>query len=419
MNLFAKRAARKAKEHLQSDKTGLSLLKYSCKWFLSRAVHRIALREAPQPEQLAALPPDQVSVAVKVTGGIGDYVVIARVLRDLAHLSDALRFHVFCSAVSEGKWVFQSVPAVEGVFDSVFFPDVRLQYDCAMFLNQFAYFEEEHVNLGKVARHAPLFAQALAHCRKSRAQWDVFISRHPTMDGAFAHTAASLGMNRYTFIHAMLGIAPGPLSLALPTDDTIARDMAERFPRWITVNTGFDSHFVMSTSRATKSYPPAHWEWFVREFKQRFPETAVIQIGAKTSTPVRSVDENLVGRTSLAQATGVMQRALFHVDGEGGLVHIGASLGVKSIVLFGPTPANFFGYPDNVNLSSGTCGGCWWATERWMEQCPRGHPSPPCLQDLDPRRVLEAAVEEVGRQAGSFGAGLGAASTSERPARAV
>jgi len=121
----------------------------------------------------------------------------------------------------------------------------------------------------------------------------------------------------------------------------------------------------------------------------------VVQIGGKTSVPLQEADVNLIGATSLAQAAAVIRRSLLHVDNEGGLVHIAASLGVRSVVLFGPTPVGYFGYPGNVNLSSGFCGDCWWTTERWMERCPRGYESPKCLEELDPARVLEAVVDGI------------------------
>ena len=121
----------------------------------------------------------------------------------------------------------------------------------------------------------------------------------------------------------------------------------------------------------------------------------MVQIGGKTSMPLQEADANLVGATSLAQAAAVIRRSLLHVDNEGGLVHIAASLGVRSVVLFGPTSVAYFGYPGNTNLSSGFCGDCWWATERWMECCPRGYESPKCLEELDPARVLDAVADGI------------------------
>jgi hypothetical protein len=391
----AKARVAKAREYLRNDCTGWSLLKHTCKWAFSRVQGKIGHLEVPHPERLAATGSETVIVAVNVTGGIGDYVVIARALRDMAALSASLRFHVFCPSVETGKWVF-SLPCVEGVFDSVFLSGVRLHYDCVLNVGQFLYpADDEHFKLGRLTRLAPSFVQALAHAMKARKRWNVFIDHQPGMDGAFAHTAVALGLNRYTFLQSLLGLAPGPFALPLVCDDTIAADLSARFERWITINTGFDPTFPTVSRYATKCYPPDHWQRFVRAFKDKCRDVAVIQIGAKTSISIPGVDENLVSATSLAQAAAILKRAIFHVDNEGGLVHVAASLGTRSIVLFGPTSVKYFGYASNVNLSSDICGDCWWATDHWMDRCPKGHGQPRCLLELDPNHVADVAVAEI------------------------
>ncbi len=344
---------------------------------------------------------DTVIVAVNATGGIGDCVVIARALRDLAAHSAALRFHVFCPSVENGKWVFGNLPGVEGVFDSVFYPYVRRQYDSVLVASQFLHTtdDDQRLNLDRLTRLTPAFVQSIAHYMNARKErWDVFIEHQPGLDGAFAHTAVALGLNRYTFLQSLLGLAPGPLALPLACDDTIADDLSARFERWITINTGFDGTIFPTVSRyATKCYPPQHWRRFVQVFKEKCPDVAVIQIGAKTSISIPGVDENLVSATSLAQAAAILKRAIFHVDNEGGLVHVAASLGTRSIVLFGPTSVKYFGYPGNVNLSSDVCGDCWWATDRWMDRCPKGYAQPKCMLELDPDHVADVAVGEIQR----------------------
>jgi hypothetical protein len=359
----------------------------------------MACLETPYPERLAAMNSDTLIVAVNATGGIGDYVVIARALRDLAAFSASLRFHVFCPSVESGKWVFGSLPCVESVFDAEFLSRVRRQYDCVLIADQFLYIaDDEHINLGRLKRLAPSFVKAIAHYRKAHKwRWDVFIEHHPELGGAFAHTAVALGLNRYTFLQSLLGLAPGSLALPLTCDDTVADDLSARFERWITINTGFDVTFPTVSRYPTKCYPPQHWRRFVRAFKEKCRDVAVVQIGAKTSISIPGVDKNLVSATSLAQAAAILKRAIFHVDNEGGLVHVAASLGTRSIVLFGPTSVKYFGYPGNVNLLSDVCGDCWWATDRWMDRCPKGYGQPRCLLELDPNHVADVAVGEIQR----------------------
>lgn len=400
MARFTQRAMRKAREHLQRDPTGLSLIKYSWKWSWGRVgrLHRARTSHRP-PAGGFTLPEDRVVVCVKVTGGVGDYVIIARVLRDLSAASENLRFHVFCPAPVSGQWAFWQLSAVEAVYDEVFFHEARRDYDCALYLNQLAWYDEDDVNFRKISRLTPAFAKSLAACRVARRQWHVYIEHHPTLDGALAHCVTALGMNRYSFLFQQLGLETGPVELDLPCEYDLADELAGRFPQWITLNNGFDANFVISARQSTKCYPITLWERVVEGVKRECPDVAVVQIGAKTSLPVEAADVNLVGRTTLAQAAGLIRRARLHVDIEGGLVHVAASFGTRSVVLFGPTSMPYFAYPENINVSSGFCGNCWWTTERWMESCPRNYGSARCMDDLPPEKVIEAITTELRTEA--------------------
>jgi hypothetical protein len=72
-----------------------------------------------------------------------------------------------------------------------------------------------------------------------------------------------------------------------------------------------------------------------------------------------------------------------------------ACLGTRSCVLFGPTDADYFGYPQNINMRPGCCGGCWWTTDSWMDQCPRGFASAPCMDSIPPEDVVRHLVRTL------------------------
>ena len=132
--------------------------------------------------------------------------------------------------------------------------------------------------------------------------------------------------------------------------------------------------------------------------RERCPQTKIVQLGSKTSVPIAGVDLNLINTTTLPQAAALLRDAALHVDIEGGLVHVAASLGTRSVVLFGPTSLGYFGYPGNVNIASGFCGNCWGVTERWMETCPRGYGSARCMDLIDPARVVDAVISAMDKK---------------------
>jgi hypothetical protein len=73
-------------------------------------------------------------------------------------------------------------------------------------------------------------------------------------------------------------------------------------------------------------------------------------------------------------------------------------VGTRCIVLFSSTPLSFFGYSENINLISPCeCRECWWETDMWWRECPRGYPLPTrCMQELKPEIVIAAIKPLLG-----------------------
>lgn len=94
-------------------------------------------------------------------------------------------------------------------------------------------------------------------------------------------------------------------------------------------------------------------------------EGAVAEIESLAEVP----PVNLVGRTSLKQLAYIVQKALFVVGGDTGPVHLGAGLGVPTIMLQGPTDANRngpYGQMQNAIEVGRPCKYCW------KRACPKG-----------------------------------------------
>jgi ADP-heptose:LPS heptosyltransferase len=153
--------------------------------------------------------------------------------------------------------------------------------------------------------------------------------------------------------------------------------------KYVTVHNGSD------IARQTKCYPTYYWNTVVEDLKKRGYE--VIQLGKKFEEEIIGA-KNMCGVTTLYETAALISKAAFHLDSEGGLVHIAKAVGTRSIVVFGPTPVKCFGYESNINVVSEIkCRGCWWSTSHWWRDCPQGYESPPkCMKDIKPERVIEA-----------------------------
>lgn len=133
----------------------------------------------------------------------------------------------------------------------------------------------------------------------------------------------------------------------------------------------------------------------LQKINARFPNLAVVQVGMASNPLLAGVTHDLRGKTNLDEIMVLLRQSACHLDGEGGLVHLRHFLGGgPSVVLFGPTSAEFYGYPENANLSSGFCPkGCEWMTTDYETQCPRGFSRCENSARIDSETVFKRIME--------------------------
>lgn len=331
-------------------------------------------------------------LAIAISGGLGDTLVIARFVRDLAvHVGD-IRFDIFSPTPRNATWVFQDVPGFCTAYHDISFNHTVSEYDLSIRANQSAVVYHESIRWSSVRRNHRLM-EVTDSLIRFRPKVDVFVSHHPWLDHFLAHTAVFAGATRRDFLHAMAGLAYSSDRLAISQDGSIIGRLGLTPRHYITVHNGFDPRYVISSPRATKCYP--HFGAVVEYLKDALPHITFVQVGTTTSKPIPECDLVLLNQTSLDEVSALLGQALLHLDNEGGLVHLAACLGIRSAVVFGPTPPDYFGYPDNINIAPPVCGGCWYMTRTWMDACVKGHDSPLCLTQQDPRGVADRVLAAV------------------------
>jgi ADP-heptose:LPS heptosyltransferase len=333
-------------------------------------------------------------ICVKISGGVGDYLVIARFMRDLANNSEPFEFDIYCHNTDPIPWIFKSSPGFRKIYHGLLFDHLYRDYSLALRANQLV--SVHAAPKWDALRDCPKLARTLDHIMRFQRTMDAIIDCHPYMDGFLGQKAVYTNRSRADFLHAMANIPYGGHSYSLETDPSVFNQLGLANKPYVTINNGFDAHFVLSflvsVKRATKCYP--HSSELVRQIKARYPGLTVVQIGASTSTPIEAADINVINKTSLQQVAALLKGAQLHVDAEGGLVHLAKCLGIQSCVIFGPTSLEYFAYSDNINIRPSFCGGCWWATETWMETCPRGFEEPRCMSEQKPSSIL-AEIEKA------------------------
>jgi FkbM family methyltransferase len=341
-------------------------------------------------------------LAFVLTGGLGDYVVIARFIRDLsAHVGD-IKFDIFSPSPTAAAWAFANVRGFHGAYYDILFENVVAEYDVGMRLNQFAVVYRENIQWRSIQDQHGLM-KVITNLVAYRPKVDVFVERHPLLDNFLAQAAVFANATRRDFLHVMAGVPYRGERLPLPQDPGVVSRLGLRPRQYVTVHNGFDTEFVITGRRATKCYP--HFGAVVAELKAAYPELRFVQVGTVTSEPIAECDLTLLNKTSLDEVVGLLAQAVLHIDNEGGLVHVAACVGTRSTVVFGPTPSDYFGYPGNVNIDPPVCGSCWWMTRTWMDVCAKGYDTPRCLMEQPPAVVAKHALRAIAEAIAAPGEG--------------
>ena len=159
--------------------------------------------------------------------------------------------------------------------------------------------------------------------------------------------------------------------------------------KFITLNCGADMRRKTDdTQFPTKVWPKKYFEEFIIKFKAKYPDYEVIQLGDQKQEPMAGADRYLLGE-DLELVKYILQGSWLHIDDEGGLVHIATALKTKCIVLFGPTPLEVLAYPQNINICTNICQGCFSYVNDWNLRCELGMREPKCMYSITPEMVMQ------------------------------
>lgn len=334
--------------------------------------------------------------SVCITGGIGDALICARLVRDLqAHLGNDMLFDVYFESPAVIEPFFRKILGFRNSLNVKLLNNTISQYDFSLTLNQYALFSNENIDYETLLSRKPEVLNVFSRVESLRIPIERYITKHPYLDGAFADVAVKKGYKRYTYLHEMLGVSYGGDLLDIEVDKDLLKKLNLTEKKYITIHDGWDANFALTSQRPTKAIPLAIWTSIVKKLKTERPDLIIVQLGGKTGDNIPGVDVSLKGALSFMQSAAVLANAAIHIDAESGLVHLGSALGVKSVVMFGPTNLAWFGYPQNANIPPLECGNCWWSTDTWMDTCPIGHAEPVCTNSINPETVVSAALKLI------------------------
>ena len=228
-----------------------------------------------------------------------------------------------------------------------------------------------------------------------------FFDFMPQIDGLSNDYSAILGNKRINQadIGGLLNM-PFEYQAILPTTQNFT-SVLQKFQLhspFITIQRGQGIWNTKSTNN--KLWPVTYYSQLIGLLRRQYPQYQFVQLGTNRegyNEDFDDIDVNLRGKTNLEELKVILKHAALHIDCEGGLVHLRHALkGGPSVVLFGPTSPDVYGYKENLNLRSTACSHpCEWVTDDWLSRCARRTNKHICMESLTPQFVFEEIKKGV------------------------
>lgn len=180
----------------------------------------------------------------------------------------------------------------------------------------------------------------------------------------------------------------------ITVDNSILNKYGLNDKKYITIHRGCDKVFFENN---VKLWGESNYEELIALIACKYTSIDIVLVGDEyeRSSKIKSHTIDLLGKTDIEGLEAVMANSILHIDTEGGLVHLRhAVAGGKSVVMFGPTNPDFFGYSENINIRTTECAEpCEWKTKDWAIKCCNENTPNICMKSITPKMVFEKISE--------------------------
>ncbi len=195
-------------------------------------------------------------------------------------------------------------------------------------------------------------------------------------------------------INDYLGMKHEKFSLQINENETaVLKKYHLKKNKFIVMQTGAGYHF--KDTNDVRRWPVEYYTRLAEMLKQKYPDYQIIQAGESYQRSIKGTDRNLLGKTSLTEMLVLLKNAKLLIAQEGGYAICRHFIqGGSSVILFGPTNKNFFGFSENINISANVCPGCEWLMRSWYEKCVKtGEKEGVCMRNITPELVFQSIQE--------------------------
>lgn len=350
-------------------------------------------------EDINLLKSNLITIAVRTNGGVGNVLIHCNFLKYFREYlgKERVELVVYGHPVKEvTDAIFMQQPFIDRYYC---YKDLHEEdykyYDLVIDIHSFP--EILKINTGKIHALCPKLSFLLK-------QWDNFKRDDRYLRFFTLRPLLNNNIYRYSILHNnnclnvadidnVLGVSTKEykISLFIAKDEKIIlQSLGLKKYKYITLQRGVNP--FSGTNESPKMWPVEYYNKLIKMLKEKYKNIKIVQLGESVDRCqlLDNVDVNLVGKTDWDDLKILLKNALYHIDGECGMVHIRKALkGGPSVVLFGPTPKDFFGYEDNINICTNICSHCCAAlNDNWQKRCLKGNAD--CMSSITPELVINS-----------------------------
>lgn len=348
------------------------------------------------PVEELAFSKKQPAFVFYITGGIGDFVFIKRFVAEIIRLVPDCLIDVYCAKQSEIlRILYDDLKNINLIQDNLGtrYDAHKESYALALSISGMGYLQVDGFLPDQFQSFNTNFVSMIKNLQQ-KIEEENFSPTTPR--SAITLRRIFNGQNCYsTYNYGVFQIFDKKVHIPLDDEQRKVFEELQLGDQYITLSC--DSGASKDNSVISKSWPLKHFSRLVQLLKEKYPTLPIVQLGAAEAERIEGVDYYMLGKP-FALAEHILANAAFHIDTEGGLVHLASQLGTKCIVLFGPTWEKYSGYEENINIKAGACHECYGVYPD-ANQCARGLKEPECMYSITPEMVMEQIERHLDNEA--------------------
>lgn len=371
----------------------------------NKIVFQGARNEAPAPlltsriatrqKQRFAFEIAPLSIALKYGPGLGDAIIKKRLFVEITKMAPEAKIDIY--APGGTKFIpslYSDQPQLNQVIDDGGAVYAKNHKEYGLSMSIFFMILTDHIEYEKIKQINPDFAEQMKQHVENHADYKLNI--YPSTQN-WIHFSRALyrKKNCYTIYDytGVFNIRDREVNIPLVSQFE-EKWAAMQLGDYITLNYGNGATSSGNKQSVSKQWPKEYFDRFVAFFRSKYPNLNVVQVGDASTEKVEGVTSYVIGQ-DLELVKYVLKGALFHLDVEGGLMHLATQLGTKCVIIFGPTQIELFGYPQNINILHPLCNRCYCLYDN-SYLCARGMEKPECMWGITPEMVMERVEEYMG-----------------------